>query len=200
MALQELAFLPASRGTLQYLRRKLELVKRGKDVLQMRRDQLAKEVLAIMDELRKRPEAEKQFIEAARYAAIMRMARGEHEFRSMSSLVKPPKLTHIIVSYQGIPVPQIRITEEPDWTRLADPDYRRVIENLWNAVKTMIDVANMEVAVEKISDQLLYINRVVNSLEKNVIPQLESALRRVEEKVVDEELEDFVRVKILGGK
>ncbi|MCC6004307.1 MAG: V-type ATP synthase subunit D [Thermofilum sp.] len=200
MTLQELAFLPVSRGTLQYLRRKLELVRRGKDVLQMRRDQLAKELLAIMDELRKRPEAEKQFIEAARYAAIMRMARGEYEYRSMSSLVKPPRFTHVIVSYQGIPVPQIRVAEEADWSRLVDQDYRRVVENLWNAVKTMIDVANKEVAVEKMSDQLLYINRVVNSLEKNIIPQLESTLRRVEERVVDEELEDFVRVKILGGK
>jgi V/A-type H+-transporting ATPase subunit D len=153
-----------------------------------------------MDELRKRPEAEKQFIEAARYAAIMRMARGEYEYRSMSSLVKPPRFTHVIVSYQGIPVPQIRVAEEADWSRLVDQDYRRVVENLWNAVKTMIDVANKEVAVEKMSDQLLYINRVVNSLEKNIIPQLESTLRRVEERVVDEELEDFVRVKILGGK
>ncbi|ABL77749.1 V-type ATP synthase subunit D [Thermofilum pendens] len=200
MALQELAFLPASRGTLQYLRRKLDLVKRGKNVLQMRRDQLAKELLAIMDELKKRPEAEKQFIEAARTAALMRMSRGEYEFRSMSSLVKPPKITHVLVSYQGVPVPQARVQEEPDWSKLLDPDYRRVVETLWNAVKTMIDVANKEVAVEKISDQLLYINRVVNSLEKNVIPQLESALRRVEERVVDEELEDFVRVKLLGGR
>ncbi|PLJ77234.1 V-type ATP synthase subunit D [Infirmifilum sp. SLHALR2] len=197
--LSELAFLPASRGTLQVLRRRLELVKRGKDVLQMRRDQLAKELLGIMDELQKRPQAEDEFIEASRRAAIMRMARGEYDFRSTASLVRPPKITSIIVSYQGIPVPQARIAEDPDFSQITDPDYREAIEHLWNAVKTMIDVANKELAVEKISDQLLYINRVVNSLEKNLIPALTDVLRRIEERVIEEELEDFVRVKLLGG-
>lgn len=197
--LSELAFLPASRGTLQLLRRRLELVKRGKDVLQMRRDQLAKELLGIMNELQKRSQAEQEFIEAARRAAMLRVARGEYDFRSASSLVKPPKITSVIVSYQGIPVPQARITEDPDFSQINDPDYRETIEHLWNAVKTMIDVANKEVAVEKISEQLLYINRVVNSLEKNLIPALTDVLRRIEERVVEEELEDFVRVKILGG-
>lgn len=199
MVLSELAFLPASRGTLQLLRRRLELVKRGKNVLQMRRDQLAKELLSIMDELQKRPKAEQEFIQAARRAALMRVARGEFEFRSVSSLVKPPKITSIIVSYQGIPVPQARIVHDPDFSQITDPDYKETIEQLWNAVKTMIDVANKEVAVEKISEQLLYINRVVNSLEKNLIPALTDVLRRIEERVVEEELEDFVRVKLLGG-
>jgi len=197
--LSELAFLPASRGTLQVLRRRLELVKRGKDVLQMRRDQLAKELLGIMDELQKRPQAEHEFIEASRRVAIMRMARGEYDFRSTASLVRPPKIVSIIVSYQGIPVPQVRIAEDPDFSQITDPDYREAIEHLWNAVRTMIDVANKELAVEKISDQLLYINRVVNSLEKNLIPAFTDVLRRIEERVIEEELEDFVRVKLLGG-
>lgn len=199
MALTELAFLPASRGTLQLLRKRLELVKRGKDVLQMRRDQLAKELLEIMDELQKRPKAEQEFIEASRRAALMRVARGEYDFRSAASLVRPPKITSIIVSYQGIPVPQARIVQEPDFTQITDPDYRETIQQLWDAVKTMIDVANKEVAVEKISEQLLYINRVVNSLDKNLIPALSNTLRRIEERVIEEELEDFVRVKLLGG-
>jgi V/A-type H+-transporting ATPase subunit D len=43
------------------------------------------------------------------------------------------------------------------------------------------------------------VNRIVNSLEKNVIPLLQDALRRVEERVLEEELEDFVRVKLLTG-
>ncbi len=197
--LSELAFLPASRGTLQLLRKRLELVRRGKDVLQMRRDQLAKELLGMMDELQKRPKAEHEFIEAARRAAVMRMARGEHDFRSIASLVHPPKITSILVSFQGIPVPQARVVQDPDFSQVADPEYREVIERLWNAVKVMIDVANKELAVERISDQLLYINRVVNSLEKNLIPALTDFLRRIEERVIEEELEDFVRVKLLGG-
>uniref|UniRef100_A0A7C1T207 V-type ATP synthase subunit D n=1 Tax=Thermofilum pendens TaxID=2269 RepID=A0A7C1T207_THEPE len=195
----ELRFLPASRGTLQLLRRRLELVQRGKDVLQMRRDQLAKELLTMLDELRKRSEAEKAFLEASRRIAALRVARGEHEFRSITSLVKPPEVVGVTISYQGVPVPQARVAQEPDISKVTDPDYRTAIEELWKAVKSLIEVANMEVAVEKISEQLSYVNRIVNSLEKNIIPLLQDALRRVEERVLEEELEDFVRVKLLTG-
>uniref|UniRef100_A0A7C4B9T5 V-type ATP synthase subunit D n=1 Tax=Thermofilum pendens TaxID=2269 RepID=A0A7C4B9T5_THEPE len=195
----ELRFLPASRGTLQLLRRRLELVQRGKDILQMRRDQLAKELLTMLEELRKRSEAESAFLEASRRITALRVTRGEHDFRSIVSLVKPPKVAGVIVSYQGVPVPQARIIEEPDLSKVTDPDYRSAIEELWSAVKSLIEVANMEVAVEKISEQLSYVNRIVNSLEKNVIPLLQDTLRRVEERVLEEELEDFVRVKLLKG-
>ncbi len=196
----ELAFLPASRGTLLLLRRKLQLVKRGKDVLQMRRDQLVKEVFSIMDELRKRPQAEQQYAEAARLVSKIRMSRGEHEFLSLSNLANPPKIETVIVSYQGVAVPQARIAAEPDFSKITDPEYRTVLEKLWDAVKTMIEVANKEIAVEKLCEQLQYINRVVNSLEKNLIPRLEDALRHIEERVTEEEIEEFVRIKIIGER
>ncbi|MEM4516406.1 MAG: V-type ATP synthase subunit D, partial [Thermofilum sp.] len=86
--LSELKFLPASRGALQLLRRRLELVKRGKDILQMRRDQLAKELLSIMEYLRKRAEAEREFFEAARRVSLLRVVRGDYDFKSTASLVK----------------------------------------------------------------------------------------------------------------
>ncbi|RLE59901.1 MAG: hypothetical protein DRJ35_04685 [Thermoprotei archaeon] len=196
----ELAFLPASRGTLLLLRRKLQLVKRGKDVLQMRRDQLVKEVFSIMDELKKRPEAEQQYAEASEIVSKIRMSRGEHEFLSISNLATPPKIETVIVSYQGVAVPQARIVIEPDFSKITDPEYRTALEKLWEAVKTMIEVANKEIAVEKLCEQLQYINRVVNSLEKNLIPKLEDALHHIEERVTEEEIEEFVRIKLIGER
>lgn len=197
--LSELKFLPASRGALQLLRRRLELVKRGKDVLQMRRDQLAKELLSIMEYLRKRAEAEREFFEAARRVALLRVVRGDYDFKSTASLVKPPKIVFVITSYQGVPVPQVRIAERPDYSKVVDPEYREAVEKLWGAVEKLIEVANSEVAVERIGEQLSYINRVVNSLEKNTIPALTDTLRRIEERVIEEELEDFVRIRLLAG-
>ena len=197
--ISELRFLPASRGTLQLLRRRLELVQRGKDILQMRRDQLAKELLSIMEGLRRREDAEREFFEAARRVALLRLTRGDYDFRSMAALVRPPKVVSVLTSYQGVPVPQARVVEDPDFSKVVDPEYREAVEKLWEAVKKLIDVANSEAAVERISEQLSYINRVVNSLEKNVIPALQDALRRIEERVIEEELEDFVRIKLLVG-
>jgi len=193
----QLAFLPASRGTLLLLRRRLQLVKRGKEVLQMRRDQLVKEVFAIMDELKKLAEAERKYLEAARRVTQLRMSRGEHDFESIASLVRPPEIDIVIVSRQGVPVPEARIVYEPDYSRVADPEYREALEKLWEAIKTMIIVANKEMEVEKLCEQLQYINRVVNSLERNLIPSLEDTLRHIEERVTEEEIEEFVRMKVV---
>ena len=68
-------------------------------------------------------------------------------------------------------------------------------ERLWKVLKRLFELANLEVAVEKLSRQLNYINRIVNSLEKNVIPNLKETIRYVEEKVNEEMLEEFVRLR-----
>jgi len=111
--------------------------------------------------------------------------------------VKPPEIEIVIVSRQGVPVPEARIIAEPDYSKVADPEYREALEKLWEAMKTMIAVANKEMEVEKLCEQLQYINRVVNSLERNLIPKLEDALRHIEERVAEEEIEEFVRIKIV---
>ncbi len=195
-----LRFLPASRGTLLKLREQLELVQRGKNVLEMRRDQLVKEVFAIMDELKKRPEAEHIYLEAVRGLSRIRSMRGEHDFQSFSNLVKPPRLETLLVSIQGVAVPEVRIVGSPDFSKIMDPEYRKRLENLWHALEAMIEIANKEIAIEKLCSQLQYINRVVNSLDKNLIPQLEEIIKHIEERVAEEEIEEFVRIKMLGEK
>ena len=196
----QLQFLPASRGTLLRLRERLELVERGKDVLEMRRDQLVKEVFLLMDELRYRAHAEHEYLKAIRVLDRIRSLRGEHDFISKTNLVKPPKLQVLLESVQGVPVPKVMVLEEPDFSRIVDPEYKKAIETLWDALHEMIEIANKEMAVERLCKQLQYINRVVNSLDKNLIPRLKEAISRIEEKVSEEEIEEFVRIKMMGEK
>ncbi|HDJ97079.1 MAG TPA: hypothetical protein ENG54_01265 [Thermofilum sp.] len=196
----QLQFLPASRGTLLRLREQLELVERGKNVLEMRRDQLVKEVFLLMDELRYRAHAEHEYLKAIRALDRIRSLRGEHDFISKTNLVKPPKLQTLLESVQGVPVPKVKVVEEPDFSRIIDPEYRKALETLWEALHEMIEIANKEMAVERLCRQLQYINRVVNSLDKNLIPQLREAINRIEEKVSEEEIEEFVRIKMTGEK
>lgn len=194
-----LAFLPPSRGTLQLLRNRLELARRGLTVLQMRREMLARELVRLLAELKKRREVEDAFARALQRAAVLRFSRGEFEFRSMASLAKPPRVEIVTVSYQGVPVRQARVVEGPDLTGMHDPEFREVAEELWKALASMIEVANMEEAAAEVGKQLVRINQVANSLEKSVIPSLEDAVKRVEEWVASRELEDFVRVMRLRG-
>jgi len=195
MSVSSLRFLPASRGTLMRLRQQLNLVVRGKEILEMRREQLIKELFEIMDKLKERDAIEHEYLRALEEICRLRTLRGEYEYCSITSLVEPPKAEVLLISIQGVTVPQVRITREPDLSKIKDPEYRRAFEMLWNVLKKLFELANLEVAVEKLSRQLNYINRIVNSLEKNVIPSLREAIRYVEEKVDEEMLEEFVRLR-----
>jgi len=177
------------------LRQQLNLVVRGKEILEMRREQLIKELFEIMDKLKERDSIEHEYLRALEEVCRLRALRGEYEYRSITSLIEPPKAEVLLISIQGVTVPQVRITRDPDLSKIKDPEYRRSFEMLWKVLKKLFELANLEVAVEKLSKQLNYINRIVNSLEKNVIPNLKEAIRYVEEKVDEEMLEEFVRLR-----
>ncbi|MCD6096270.1 MAG: V-type ATP synthase subunit D [Thermoprotei archaeon] len=195
MSISSLQFLPASRGTLVKLRRQLNLVVRGKEILEMRREQLVKELFEIMDKLKERGGIEHEYLRVLEEVCRLRTLRGEYEYRSITSLIEPPEAEVLLISIQGVTVPQVRITRDPDLSKIKDPEYRMAFERLWKVLKRLFELANLEVAVEKLSRQLNYINRIVNSLEKNVIPNLKETIRYVEEKVNEEMLEEFVRLR-----
>ena len=194
MAISSLSYLPASRGTLLALRRKLALVRRGKEILEMRRDQLVGEIFRLIGMLRERADIERKYVRALADLAFLRVARGEQEFRSIVGLVRKPEMESLLVSIQGVAVPQVKIVKEPDFSLIKDPEYRKLLERLWEAVKELIEASNIEIAVERLSEQLSYINRVVNSLEKNIIPSLEDAIRYIEEKLDEEMLSEYIRI------
>lgn len=189
-----LGYLPASKGTLLALRHKLELIQRGKNILEMRRDQLVREVFLLIDKLEKRTESERKFARALEKLSILRIYRGEQEFNSILGLVKPPEIEILLVSIQGVPVPQAKIKKEPDLSLIKDPEYHKAFKELWEATRELIDIANIEVAIEKLTAQLSYINRVVNSLEKKLIPAFKEAIRYIEEKLEEEVLGEYIRL------
>jgi len=193
-------FLPISRGTLIKLRNRLKLMKRGKEVLEMRREQLIREITNLLMVIKKRPEVEHRLVNEIHEISRVRLIRGEVEFTSLISLVKSPIIEILPYSIQGVPVPQIKIVSDPDLSNLKDPELKRLANNFWEIMKELIEIANAEIAIEKLANYLNYINRIVNSLEKNLIPQLEKLIKYVEERVEEESLEEFIRLKKIKGE
>ncbi|RLF05751.1 MAG: hypothetical protein DRJ64_05250 [Thermoprotei archaeon] len=195
MSLSEIRFLPVSRGTLIRLKQKLEMIERGKSVLEMRREQLVKEIFLLSRKLSERANIEHEYIRALEDVSRLRLLRGDINFHSMVSLVTPPKIEILPTSVQGVIVPQARIFEEPDLSKINDPEFLRVFKRLWRAIRALIDIANLEVAIEKLSEQLAYINRIVNSLEKSVMPMYKEYISYIEERIEEEMIEEFVKLK-----
>ena len=199
MAISDLAYLPPSRGTLNLLKRRLELAERGKRILEMRREILTKEMFFLLEKVKERKNIERRFIETLKNVNELRLQLGELNFRALASLSRPPGATSLNVSFQGVPCPQVKLLGPPDTSLHYDAETLKLIDELWNALAALVDVSNFEVAVRCIGEQLLRVNQVINSLERNIIPMLEDAIRRTEERVAARELEEHVRVRKLRG-
>jgi len=168
-------------------------------VLEMQREILTKEALSLLERVKGRREAEGRFVEALRRVNELRLRLGEPGFRALSCLSRPPSVLLLPVSFQGVPCPQIRVSAPPDTSLHYDAEVLERIGELWGALAALIEVANAEAAIRCISEQLVRLSQIINSLDRNVIPALEDAIRRVEERVAARELEEHVRARRLRG-
>lgn len=199
MAIGDLAYLPPSRGTLNFLKRRLELAERGKRILEMRREVLIKEMFSLLERIRERKNIERRFIEALKSVNELRLRLGELDFRALASLSHPPGVSSLNVSFQGVPCLQVRLLGPPDTSLHYDSEILKRAGELWNAFAALVEATNAEVAVRCIGEQLIKVNQVINSLERSIIPMLEEAIKRIEERVAARELEEHVRIRKLRG-
>ncbi len=195
MSLGSLKYLPATRGTLLKLRRRLQVVRRGKEVLEMRRDQIIREVFILINKVREREKIEEEILSTINELLKIKALRGEREFETLVGQITPPKIKLLYLSYQGIPVPQVKVVKDPETNKVKDPEISGIIHKLWSSFKKLLEIVNMELAVEKLLEYLSYINRIVNSLERNIIPQLEETIRYIEEKIDEEMISEFIVLK-----
>lgn len=198
--MSSLRFLPISRGTLLKLREKYEIAKRGKEILEMRREQLIREIFFLMNKLKEREKLERHLIKVLENISKLRVYRGEEEFKSMIALVKPPQMDVILMNVQGVSVPQVKILEEPKVTEISDIEFRSVFEKLWRIFRSLLEIANIERSIEELSKHLSYINRVVNNLEKKLLPELRDMISYMEERLDEEMISEFVRLRKLSGE
>jgi len=193
--LSSLRYLPATIGTLVKLREQLQLVRRGKEILEMRRDQLIREIYQLLSEIRERERLEKEFLRIYDKVKELYMVMNADNIRSYARVVRRPELRLLYESLMGVKVPRVDILSEPDFSQVTDLAVHALAEELWKLLYRLIEITRKEAAVENLSKELAYINRVVNSLEKNIIPQLNETIHYVEEKVQEESLSEFVRIK-----
>ena len=184
----------ASRSELLKLKKRLEIIRRGKNVLEMRRDQLISEIFRLIEKLKERAQAEKEFAYEVRKLSMLRLTYGDKEFITQLNLVEPPEFEIYDISIQGVKVPQVKILKDINTAKIYNSELKESVDKLWSALKFLLEIINIETAILKLVEHLTYINRVVNSLEKVVIPELERQVHDIEEKLFEEELEEHVRL------
>ena len=198
MALAGLAVIP-TKGFLLEFKRRVEIIEEGYRLLEMKRDELTRKLKEFLEELRAErrrvvEEAEK-ILEKFRevYAEL-----GPEVVRSYAALNKGALEVEVLpLSVMGVHVPVVKIIGEPEVKNRFDPLLMSVVGGLEELMRDLIRITELETKIEVIARDLERTNRIVNALERIIIPELKETIRYIEDMLEEEALEEFTRIKFV---
>ena len=197
--------LRATRMELLALRRRKTLAERGHDLLQEKQDALVMEFFEFIREIGPlRNKLDKTLLEA--YAAFTeaQMVVGIGKLRqiALSTSFDRFDIGAKTRSVMGIPIPIFNVTETAS---LSPTEHYDIIETtakldesvlkVDEAMKTMITLAETEVAVRRLAEAIATTKRRVNCLKHIIIPKFENSIRFIEMYLEEREREEFFRLK-----
>ncbi|SNR61455.1 V-type ATP synthase subunit D [Desulfurobacterium atlanticum] len=195
-----------SKTQLLELKKDLNVMEEGKDILQHKRNVLIKEILKHLDRVEKAREELNIYVQKA--YAMLKKAYMEEGRESVKEYVDTTALKGKIEakekSFIGIPVPSISyqldlekfpvdIVSESIFVDLARTAFI-------DSVKKVMELAEMEIKAWKMAEELKKTVIRVNAVEKYYIPMYEKAIKEIETALEEQELEFLSTIKKLKEK
>jgi len=184
-----------TRGVLLRLREQIEFTERGKELLKMKRDNLAAETNKLLIKITKRRELEKHLMDAYEALKAAYMSVGFSQLQSQSFTVGLVEAKTRSRSVVGVLVPEIIIGKKPVINSVTSPSIFDAANKLSGLVEELLIIAEAEARIENIAQELMLTNRKVNALERVLIPNMRETLRYIEGRLDEETLEEFFRAK-----
>jgi H(+)-transporting ATP synthase subunit D len=184
-----------TRGVLLRLREQLDFTKRGKELLKMKRDNLAAETNRLLAKVEARHDLEQRFMRAYNALKIAYLTLGYSELHSQASAVGPFEARVRPRSVMGVLVPEIVVGKTPTISSISNASAHVAADELTKLMEELLDIAEAEGRIEIIAQELMMTNRKVNSLERVIIPKLEEMIRYIDGRLEEETLEEFFRAK-----
>ncbi len=188
-----------TRGELLKLKRRLESLEEGLEVLTMKRDQLNKtlqsDVKGIIDE-RLRVEERIRGAYKAMISAYMAVGSSEVEMQA-ASIQGMLQVKALDKSIMGTTVPRIEVFRPQSLNGQLGVVESRVAWRFHNLIDDLLKLVEKEGEVIRIAGELEKTNRKVNALEKIAIPNLQREIKYIEDVLEEEELEEFTSMKLL---
>ena len=184
-----------TRGVLLRLREQIDFIKRGKELLKMKRDNLAAETNRLLAKIAKRNEFDKHLMDAYETLKTAYMTLGYSRIQSEASTVGLMEGKIRPRSVMGVIVPEIVPGRKSVTTSITSASAYAAAEKLSGLMGELLEIAEAEGRIESIAQELMMTNRKVNALERVVIPQLLELIRYIEGRLEEETLEEFFRAK-----
>jgi len=184
-----------TRGVLLRLREQLDFTKRGKELLEMKRDNLAAETNRLLARIKVRHELEQRLMEAYSSLRTAYVTLGYSQLQSQAYTVKPLEAKVRLRSVMGVLVPEVVHGQKPAIDSITDPSAYAAAKQLTSSMEELLGIAEAEARIESIAQELMLTNRKVNALERVVLPNIVETLRYIEGRLEEETLEEFFRAK-----
>lgn len=190
-----------TKGYLIELKKRITFVEKGCEFLKMKREHLAKELSASLDVLRGRRERiEDRLKEVYDALTAAYLCLGPSEVKSQANSIKKTLNIDVLPkSVMGVRYPSVKVLSKPTIGGKLDITLYRAAALALEAFDELVQVAEFEARAERIADELGKTNRKVNALENIVIPSYRRTIKYIQDKLEEEELEEFVRTKLIGG-
>jgi len=184
-----------TRGALLRLREQLDFIKRGEELLKMKRDNLAAETNRLLAKVGVRHELEQRLMKAYLALKTAYLTLGFSRVQSHAFATIPLQAKTRLRSVMGVLVPEIVHSEKPTTASITDPSACTAAEQLTATIGELLELAEAEARIECIAQELMMTNRKVNALERVVIPDLQKLITYIEGRLEEETLEEFSRAK-----
>lgn len=198
MAVVGIRVIP-TKGFLLDLKKRIEVVKEGYRLLSMKRDELTSKLTSFLEQLKAvrreiMERAEAIFLRFRRTYAVL----GPDKIEAGASLMRGiTEIDVLPISIMGVLVPRVKVMEYARVRDRCDPIVREQILKLRELFGDLIKITELEMKIEIVAQELERTNRIVNALEKIIIPELEGLAKYIEERIEEEDLEEFIRVKLI---
>jgi V/A-type H+-transporting ATPase subunit D len=184
-----------TRGVLLRLREQLDFTKRGKELLEMKRDNLAAETNRLLAKISARHEFEQRLMDAYGALRTAYMTLGYSRLQSQAFTVTALEAKVRLRSVMGVLVPEIVQGKKPTISSVIDPSAYAAAQRLTELMRELLIIAEAEARIESIALELMLTNRKVNALERIILPKMLETVRYIEGRLEEETLEEFFRAK-----
>jgi V/A-type H+-transporting ATPase subunit D len=184
-----------TRGVLLRLREQIEFTERGKELLKMKRDNLAAETNKLLLKVTKRKELESHLMNAYEALKAAYVSAGFSQLQSQSFTVRLLEARTRSRSVIGVLVPEIVLEKKPVIDSITNASVLDAANRLNALIEELLLIAEAEARIENIAQELMSTNRKVNALERVLIPNMRETMKYIEGRLDEETLEEFFRAK-----
>jgi V/A-type H+-transporting ATPase subunit D len=198
--------VPPTKSNLIKVKGQLVFAEEGYQLLDQKREILVMEVMHMIEDVRRARKNAEEVLRKA-YAALTKatMRTGVKKVRAVSMAIVPDIAIKITDrSIMGVVIPIIDITSRESKQAYAPGGTNAAVDEATvmfrSALKTIAELAEVEVAVWRLAMELKKTQRRVNALENIFIPQYHETMKFLEDNLAEKEREAFFQMKRVKAK